>query len=75
MNVHARAIYEQGILRLTDPLDIPDKTSVEVTVTLPAEPKESHGKAMLELADIAGKCNLPEDMSQRHDHHRFNRGD
>lgn len=75
MNVHARAIYEQGILKLTDPLDIPDKTPVEVTVILPGEPEESEGKAMLELADIAGKWDLPEDMSQRHDHYRFNRGD
>ena len=75
MNVHVRAIYDHGILKLTDPLDIPDETPVEVTVTLPAEPKEFHGKAMLELADIAGECDLPEDMSERHDHYRFNRGD
>jgi predicted DNA-binding antitoxin AbrB/MazE fold protein len=75
MNVHTHAIYEHGILKLADPLDIPDKTPVEVTVTLPEEAKEFHGEAMLELADIAGKCDLPEDMSERHDHHRFNRGD
>ncbi len=33
MTTNLRAIYERGVLRLTEPLPLPDGTEVDVTVT------------------------------------------
>jgi predicted DNA-binding antitoxin AbrB/MazE fold protein len=44
MKIDADAVYENGVLRLTTPVDLPDKTHVHITIEIDDEPRTTLGR-------------------------------
>ena len=70
-NIHA--VYENGIFRPTDPVDLPENSEVELTVHATA-PQAAH-KPLQRLLTIAEQFpenpDLPSDLAEQHDHYLF----
>lgn len=71
-----RAIYENGVIRLTKPLDLPDNTAVEVEITAIGEEeqetlnrRERARKAVLEILSRSYDTGQS-DAAARHDEHQ-----
>lgn len=66
------AIYENGVFRPTDHVELPENSEVELTIhpqlPVPAAP-------LRRLAEIAAKFpqnpDLPEDLAAQHDHYLY----
>ncbi len=54
MTFNTTAIYENGLLRLPRPLDVPEGTAVNVQVVHP-QPKPSHPESEIERRIMAAK--------------------
>jgi predicted DNA-binding antitoxin AbrB/MazE fold protein len=67
------AVYENGVFRPTDPVDLPESSTVELMVraSQPAEGK----RPLAKLAEIAGQFpenpDLPRDFAEQHDHYLY----
>ena len=79
MTTNLKATYEQGVLRLKEPLSLPDGTQVDVTVIAPEEGNGEHTQIMEDsawdaltqlLADCAIDTGVP-DLASEHDHHLY----
>ncbi|MDX6528401.1 MAG: hypothetical protein QOH41_691 [Blastocatellia bacterium] len=79
MTANLKAIYEQGILRLKEPLPLPDGAQVDVTVTsheadngersLGMEDRSWDALTQL-LTDCAIDTGVP-DLASQHDHYLY----
>lgn len=74
MTIHA--IYENGVFRPLQPVDLPDKTTVEIVqVTVLGAPTESDNRPLMRLLEIAkrypGNPNAPTDGAAQHDHYLY----
>lgn len=67
--IHVTAVYENGVLRPTRPLELREGQTVEVTVTDPTPPPKTveewkermrAAKSLREWADLAGACPEPD---------------
>jgi predicted DNA-binding antitoxin AbrB/MazE fold protein len=54
MSKHIEAIYENGVLRLDEPLDLKPNTRVRVTIESPADHQRSRGT----LRELFGSVDL-----------------
>jgi predicted DNA-binding antitoxin AbrB/MazE fold protein len=79
MTTNLKAIYEQGVLRLKEPLSLPDGTQVDVTVIAPEEHDGEPSQVMNDrswdtltqlLADCEIDTGVP-DLASQHDHYLY----
>lgn len=79
MTANLKAIYEQGVLRLREPLSLPDGTLVDVTVTTPEKDNGEQSQVMDDrswdaltqlLADCEINTGVP-DLANQHDHYLY----
>jgi len=75
MVVHA--IYENGLFRPIDPVELPDKCEVDLMIHQ-SGPRNAAGPDTTPLAGIAAIAgehpenpNLPHDMAEQHDHYLY----
>jgi predicted DNA-binding antitoxin AbrB/MazE fold protein len=62
------AIYENGVFRPIEPVDLPERCRVEVRVVPAAE--ATRPSLAERFGDVIGQArDLPEDMAQQHDHY------
>ena len=73
-----KAIYEQGVLRLKEPLSLPDGTQVDVTVTSHNEDNEPSqvmdGRSWDTLTQLLADCAIDTgvpDLASQHDHYLY----
>jgi predicted DNA-binding antitoxin AbrB/MazE fold protein len=78
MTTNLKAIYENGVLRLKEPLPLPEGTQVNVTVTSPDEETEvSEGmkdKSWETLTQLIAECAIDtgiSDLAEQHDHYLY----
>jgi predicted DNA-binding antitoxin AbrB/MazE fold protein len=79
MTTNLKAIYEQGMLRLTEPLSLPEGTQVEVTVTAPGKdngepPQAMDGRSWDTLTQLLADCEIDTgvtDLTRQHDHYLY----
>lgn len=68
------AIYENGVLRPLNPLDLPDKTRVHIpNVQIVDSPQADRPLLRLAkaLASCPGDTDRPNDLSSQHDHYLY----
>lgn len=79
MTTNLKAIYEKGVLRLQEPLPIPEGAEVDVSVSL-TEPEngehsqETEAKSWDALAQLLNECAIDtgvSDLAQQHDHYLY----
>jgi predicted DNA-binding antitoxin AbrB/MazE fold protein len=79
MTTNLKAIYEQGVLRLQEPLPLPEGTQVDVIVTSHEEDNGERSQGMADpswdaltqlLADCAIDAGIP-DLAEQHDHYLY----
>jgi predicted DNA-binding antitoxin AbrB/MazE fold protein len=79
MTTNLKAIYEQGVLRLKEPLSLPDGTQVDVTVTSHegdnGEPSPAMGgRSWDTLTQLLADCEIDTgvaDLASQHDHYLY----
>jgi predicted DNA-binding antitoxin AbrB/MazE fold protein len=78
MTTNLKAIYEQGVLRLKEPLSLPDGTQVDVTVTSHDEDNEPSqvmgGRSWDTLTQLLADCEIDTgvpDLASQHDHYLY----
>ena len=79
MTTNLKAIYEQGVLRLKEPLSLPDGTPVEVTVTSHEADNGEGSRAMEDrswdaLTQLIAECAIDTgvpDLASQHDHYLY----
>jgi predicted DNA-binding antitoxin AbrB/MazE fold protein len=75
MVVHA--VYENGVFRPTDPVELPENCQVALVVqkTPQVEPRANEAAPLSKLAALAGEHpenpNLPADLAAQHDHYLY----
>lgn len=79
MTTNLKAIYENGVLRLQEPLPLPEGAEVDVSVSL-TEPengkhvRESEANSWDALAQLLNECAIDtgvSDLAQEHDHYLY----
>lgn len=79
MTANLKAIYENGVLRLKEPLSLPDGAEVEVTVT---SHEEGNGEQLQRMEDrswdalsqLIAECAIDTgvpDLASQHDHYLY----
>ena len=78
MTTNLKAIYEQGVLRLKEPLSLPDGTQVDVTVTSHDKDNEPSqvmdGRSWDTLTQLLADCEIDTgvpDLASQHDHYLY----
>lgn len=79
MTTNLKAIYEQGVLRLKEPLLLPDGTQVDVTVTSHEEDNGERaqvmeGRSWDTLTQLLADCEIDTgvaDLASQHDHYLY----
>jgi len=79
MTTNLKAIYEQGVLRLKEPLSLPDGTQVNITVTSHEEDNGLPSQIMDDgswdaLTQLLGDCAIDtgvQDLASQHDHYLY----
>ncbi|MCM3870450.1 MAG: antitoxin family protein [Pyrinomonadaceae bacterium] len=79
MTTNLKAIYEQGVLRLKEPLSLPDGTQVDVTVTSHEEENGEQSQRMEDrswdaLTQLLAECAIDNgvpDLASQHDHYLY----
>lgn len=79
MTANLKAIYEQGVLRLKEPLSLPDGTQVDVIVTsheeVNGEPSQvMDGRSWDTLTQLLADCEIDTgvtDLASQHDHYLY----
>ena len=72
-----RAVYENGVFRPTEPVELPESCPVNLVVNQEARAKSPASSAtpLAKLAAIAAEHpenpNLPSDLAQQHDHYLY----
>lgn len=72
-NKTIRAIYEKGVFRPVESVDLPDNTEVRLRVE--SEPSPKGRSTLAAIADLAEEFpdnpDLPEDLAAQHDHYLY----
>jgi predicted DNA-binding antitoxin AbrB/MazE fold protein len=67
------AIFENGIFRPTEPVKLPDRCKVEITVY--SQQTATERTTLLRLAEIGRQFpvnpELPDDLAEQHDHYLY----
>ena len=64
------AVYEDGVFRPTEPVNLASGTEVDCTVTQPPSASLSDQPTLIGLLQFCGTVNdLPADMAAQHDHY------
>jgi predicted DNA-binding antitoxin AbrB/MazE fold protein len=67
------AIFENGIFRPTEPVELPDRCEVEITIHLQQTTTEH--STLVRLAEIGRQFpanpELPDDLAEQHDHYLY----
>jgi predicted DNA-binding antitoxin AbrB/MazE fold protein len=79
MTTNLKAIYEQGVLRLKEPLSLPDGAEVDVTVISHEEDNGERSQGMEErswdaLTQLLTDCAIDtgvRDLASQHDHYLY----
>jgi predicted DNA-binding antitoxin AbrB/MazE fold protein len=79
MTTNLKAIYENGVLRLEQPLPVPEGAEVDVTVSLsdadngqPAQQTDNQsGDALTQLLKECAVDTGISDLAQQHDHYLY----
>ena len=79
MTTNLKAIYEKGVLRLKEPLSLPDGTQVDVTVTSHEEDNGERSGGMEDrswdaLTQLIAECAIDTgvpDLASQHDHYLY----
>jgi predicted DNA-binding antitoxin AbrB/MazE fold protein len=79
MTTNLKAIYENGVLRLEEPLSLPEGTQVDVTVTSPEEDNGEPSQRMEDrswdaLTQLLTECAIDTgvpDLASQHDHYLY----
>jgi predicted DNA-binding antitoxin AbrB/MazE fold protein len=75
MVIHA--VFENGVFRPTEPVELPESCQVELLIheQNPAKPHSSTSTPLAKLAAIAGahpeNSELPIDLAAQHDHYLY----
>jgi predicted DNA-binding antitoxin AbrB/MazE fold protein len=70
------AVYENGVFRPLEPVDLPDKTTVEIVhLSVLEKPTEKDDYPLMRLVEIAkqfpGDPDRPADFAAQHDHYLY----
>jgi predicted DNA-binding antitoxin AbrB/MazE fold protein len=73
MTIEVKAIYENGVFRPKEPLQVQGRTEVEVLIPTPALSNDDQtgwaaAQALIRFIDDA-----PADMAEHHDHYLYSR--
>ena len=79
MTTNLKAIYENGVLRLKEPLPLPEGAQVDVTVTASEENYADHsqknqGQGWDALTQLLAECSIDtgvSDFARQHDHYLY----
>ena len=79
MTTNLKAIYENGVLRLQEPLPLPEGAQDEVTVTSSDQDngessQKTNGQAWDVLTHLLSECSIDtgvSDLAQQHDHYLY----
>ncbi len=79
MTTNLKAIYYEGVLRLKEPLSLPDGTQVDVTVTSHEEDNDEpsqvmDGRSWDTLTQLLADCEIDTgvaDLARQHDHYLY----
>jgi len=79
MTTNLKAIYENGVLRLEEPLPLPEGTEVDVSVSLAETENGQHSQktdaqGWDALAQLLNECAIDTgvtDLAQQHDHYLY----
>jgi predicted DNA-binding antitoxin AbrB/MazE fold protein len=79
MTTNLKAIYEQGVLRLNEPLPLPDGAQVDVTVISREEDnrdrlQEMEARSWDSLTQLLDECSIDTgvpDLASQHDHYLY----
>jgi predicted DNA-binding antitoxin AbrB/MazE fold protein len=55
MTIDVEAIYEDGVLKLKHPLDLPERAQVHVTIEIPGRARTPLGRRLLEIRSEIAK--------------------
>ena len=73
MTKAVRAIYEDGVFKPLEPIQLDELTKVEVLVPLATTAKEKNPEAFSAWDDLIGFIrDAPADMAEHHDRYRSN---
>jgi predicted DNA-binding antitoxin AbrB/MazE fold protein len=68
MTTAVKAIYQDGVFKPLEPLQLDELTQVEVMIPCPATPVEEHPGGGSAMDDLIGFIrNAPSDMAEHHD--------
>jgi len=59
MAIDVDAVYEDGVLKLRQPVDLPERAEVHVTIEPRERAKTSLGRKLLELRDQIARSGAP----------------
>jgi predicted DNA-binding antitoxin AbrB/MazE fold protein len=79
MTTNLKAIYEKGVLRLQEPLPLPEGAEVDVSVNLTESENGKHSQkteaqSCDALARLLNECGIDtgiSDLAQQHDHYLY----
>jgi predicted DNA-binding antitoxin AbrB/MazE fold protein len=79
MTTNLKAVYEKGVLRLKEPLPLPEGTQVDVTVTSTEADNGERSQGMEDrswdaLTQLLTECAIDTgvaDLAQQHDHYLY----
>lgn len=79
MKTNLKAIYENGVLRLEEPLPLPEGAEVDVSVSLAEIENGQHSQqtdaqGWDALAQLLNECSIDtgvSDLAQQHDHYLY----
>ncbi len=79
MTTNLKAIYENGVLRLEEPLPVPEGAEVDVTITLSdadngRHAQETDNQSWDALTQLLNECAIDtgvSDLAQQHDHYLY----
>lgn len=68
------AVYQDGVFRPSDPVDLPENSQVQITIQSKPSPGQAQ-RTLSYLARIAGEFpdnpDLPADLAAQHDHYLY----
>ncbi len=60
MTIDVDAVYENGVLKLKQPVDLPEKAEVHVTIQTDVEARTPLGRRLRELRAEISKAGMPQ---------------
>ncbi len=74
MTTAVKAIYEDGVFKPKEPLQLEERTEVEVLIPSPARPDDDDPTGWKAAEELIGFIrNAPPDMAENHDQYLYGR--